>query len=130
MQFYVNDYLSLTFTNFSKFLGYQQYDLCDLHSETAYPMEVKAELYRGIEFIRISDLPEDLRHQFWQTFDHKKVIKILRSGSLLNDCVLINDFMHWQQTAHPEKLTSPQSEQATPQPININMPHALVSAQS
>jgi hypothetical protein len=93
-------------------------------------MEVKAEFYKGIEFIRISDLPEDLRQLFWQTFDHKKVIKILRSGSLLNDCVLLNDFMHWQQTTRAEKFTSLQSEQATPQNFTINIQQAMVSVQS
>jgi hypothetical protein len=61
-------------------------------------MKVAAERYRGIEYVRISALPDDERKMFWQTFDQQKVFKIPKADALLNDCVLLNDFLHWQET--------------------------------
>jgi hypothetical protein len=54
-----------------------------------------AEIYKGIEFVRISNLPEEQKSQITQTIDHSKIIKILRGKELLPDCVQVNDYSHW-----------------------------------
>ncbi|MFM8740957.1 MAG: hypothetical protein ACKOC0_12240 [Cytophagales bacterium] len=60
-------------------------------------MKLAVERYRGIEYVRISALPAEDRKIFWQTFDQQKVIKILTADALLNDCVLVHDFLIWKE---------------------------------
>ena len=56
---------------------------------------MSAETYKGIDFVRISSLPEDEKNQITRTIDHSKIIKILRGKELLPDCVQVNDYAHW-----------------------------------
>lgn len=56
---------------------------------------MSAEIYKGIEFVRISNLPDDQKTQITQTIDHSKIIKILRGKELLPDCVQVNDYASW-----------------------------------
>lgn len=58
---------------------------------------MSAETYKGIEFVRISNLPEDQKSQIRATIDHSKIIKILRDKELLNDCVQVNDYALWMK---------------------------------
>ena len=58
-------------------------------------MKVEAEIYKGIEFIRISSLPETQKEHLLQSFDKHKIIKILKSDSLLSDCILLQDYTEW-----------------------------------
>jgi hypothetical protein len=58
---------------------------------------MSAESYKGIEFVRISNLPEDQKFQITRTIDHTKIIKILRGKELLSDCVQVNDYALWMR---------------------------------
>jgi hypothetical protein len=58
-------------------------------------MVPSSEIYKGIEFIRISSLPDDERKLFWKSFEQEKIIKILKPDALLNDCVLLQDYTNW-----------------------------------
>ncbi len=57
-------------------------------------MKVLAENFKGIEFIRISKLPEEQKKQITQSLPSDQIIKILRENELLVDCV---QFKHYQQ---------------------------------
>ena len=58
-------------------------------------MKTKAENFKGIEFIRISALPEDQKTQIWQSFQPEKIIKIVKDQALMNDCILYQDYLSW-----------------------------------
>lgn len=58
-------------------------------------MTAKAENYKGIEFVRISTLPEDQKQLIWTSIKHDKIIKILKSDCLLNDCIQVRDYEAW-----------------------------------
>jgi len=58
---------------------------------------MSAENYKGIDFVRISMLPEDQRNQITRTIDRSKIIKILRGKELLSDCVQVNDYATWMR---------------------------------
>lgn len=53
------------------------------------------ENFKGIEFVRISSLPEDQKEKIWQSFQQDKIIKIVKDHSLLNDCILYQDYVSW-----------------------------------
>lgn len=68
------------------------------------------ENFRGIEFVRISSMPKDEQEKIWSSFEHEKIIKIVKDQSLMNDCILYPDFEAWKtrQTADQQKTASPQ----------------------
>jgi hypothetical protein len=72
-------------------------------------MKVAIENYKGIEFVRISTLPENQKTLLKQSFDKNKIIKILKENSLLSDCVMYSDYLEWLSKnlkAVPPLLTS------------------------
>ena len=56
---------------------------------------MRMEIYKGIEFVRISSMPEEQQALILQTLDKTKIVKILREHELLNDCILTTDYMEW-----------------------------------
>ncbi len=58
-------------------------------------MRATSEVYKGIEFVRISSLPEDQKSAIWSSFDREKIIKILKTDALMNDCILYRDYLDW-----------------------------------
>ena len=65
---------------------------------------MRMETYKGIEFVRISSMPEEQQALIHQTLDRLKIVKILREHELLNDCILMTDYMEWAgATEKPEK---------------------------
>jgi hypothetical protein len=53
------------------------------------------ENFKGIEFVRISSLPDEQKERIWQSIQHDKIIKIVKDQALLNDCILYNDYLSW-----------------------------------
>lgn len=60
-------------------------------------MDIEIENYKGIEFVRVSSLPEDQKDHFCGSFNAQKIIKILRGKELLNDCIRYSDYKDWLQ---------------------------------
>ena len=69
---------------------------------------MKFEAYKGIEYIRISALPEEEQALIQKTLDPARIIKILRDKELLNDCVQTHDYRAWKgEPRQVEANTSP-----------------------
>ncbi len=58
-------------------------------------MKLPAENYKGIEFIRISRLPEDQRQKLEINFSKSRIIKILKDSELIKDCIQFSDYSEW-----------------------------------
>jgi hypothetical protein len=58
-------------------------------------MKIASEVYKGIEFVRISSLDANEKMNIWQTIERGKIIKILRDNELLNDCIQYHDYVSW-----------------------------------
>lgn len=71
---------------------------------------MSAESYKGIEFVRISNLPEDQKNQITRTIDRSKIIKILRGKELLSDCVQVNDYALWMRDSFTKEAAAIQSQ--------------------
>ncbi len=56
---------------------------------------ITGENYKGIDFVRISSLPEEQRLKINVTFSIYKIIKILRDKELLKDCIQYVDYQDW-----------------------------------
>ena len=58
-------------------------------------MLAKPEQYKGISFVRISSLPVDQRAKIRHNCKHESIIKILKDDTLINDCIIYNDYVQW-----------------------------------
>ena len=76
--------------------------------EAKEPRRMGAEIYKGIEFIRISNLPDDQKTQITRTIDHAKIIKILRGKEVLHDCVQVTDYDRWMRDSYTKELAAAQ----------------------
>jgi hypothetical protein len=70
-------------------------------------MGLNIERFKGIEFVRISSLPKEQQQRVWESFERDKIIKIVRDQSLMNDCILYNDFTAWQARIQPSPEAQP-----------------------
>jgi hypothetical protein len=62
-------------------------------SNTITLTKMKPEVYKGISFVRLSDLPKDQKHVICQSEIRK--IKIKTDSSVLTDCVQYLDYENW-----------------------------------
>jgi hypothetical protein len=69
--------------------------------------DMSFETYKGIEFIRISALPEEERVLIRKTLDETKIIKILRERELLNDCIQVSDYSEWKGARKQDIINAP-----------------------
>ncbi|CAN5152282.1 hypothetical protein BH09BAC3_BH09BAC3_16620 [soil metagenome] len=53
------------------------------------------EVFKGIEFVRISALPQDQKDKIWKSFSQDKIIKIAKDEAVLVDCILYQDYLSW-----------------------------------
>jgi len=54
------------------------------------------EIYKGIEFIRISKLSAEQKDKIRASFPKDKIIKILTEDEvLLNDCIQYHEYQEW-----------------------------------
>lgn len=67
-------------------------------------MIVASEVYKGIEFVRISSLNTEEKSKIWQTLERDKIIKILRDKELLNDCIQYGDYILWRERIGGERF--------------------------
>ena len=58
---------------------------------------VKAEIYKGIEFVRISKLPEDEALQIAE-WSRKRKITILTEEEIWRDCLQYKHYKDWYET--------------------------------
>jgi hypothetical protein len=77
-------------------------------------MRVDSEFYRGIEFIRISSLPSDQKEKIQSTLAEDKLIKILKDGVLVDNCIQYSDYLIWFEEHHQGNvITRSHSQQTT-----------------
>jgi hypothetical protein len=73
-------------------------------------MLAKPEQYKGISFIRISSLPVDQRAKIRKDYNRESIIKILKDNTLLNDCIVYDEYVKWYNAANKSRgqvITSP-----------------------
>lgn len=58
-------------------------------------MRAAAEKFKGIEYVRISNLPTDQKEKIKSSLSTDCIIKILKEGNLLDDCIQYADYQSW-----------------------------------
>ena len=59
-------------------------------------MMTESRIYKGIEYIQLSELPSDQRDLINDSSDSREmIIKIQVDGKILNDCIQFKDYQNW-----------------------------------
>jgi hypothetical protein len=53
------------------------------------------EIYKGIEFVRISNLPTEQSERIKASVPKEKIIKILKDEVILKDCLQYHHYQEW-----------------------------------
>lgn len=81
-------------------IGYQICPNQIHYAPESEPMIAAIENYKGIEFVRISTLPEEQKRKIWTSSYQHKVIKILRDKELLSDCLPYENYVEWYEQSY------------------------------
>ncbi|MEO1050255.1 MAG: hypothetical protein AAFX87_06505 [Bacteroidota bacterium] len=77
--------------------------------------KVKPENYKGIEYVRMVNLPEEQRVAIADWLTEDTLIKILRDNIILRDCVQYSDYTFWLENifnVEEQQESIPQSDDA------------------
>jgi hypothetical protein len=78
------------------------------------------EHYKGISFVRISTLPPEQRTKIRESFSRELIVKILRDNTLINDCIVYDDYVSWFRLT---KAARNSEEIKLPEPAPILVTH-------
>ena len=57
---------------------------------------IEREVYKGIEYVRISKLPKEQSTRINASFPKERIFKILRENDvIINDCIQYCDYQEW-----------------------------------
>ena len=78
-------------------------------------MKISSRIYKGIEYVQLSDLPADQQQQVTLALEHT-FIKILIDKSIISNCIQYRDYENWFEKAYPEvrsvaKVEKPEQQQ-------------------
>ena len=62
---------------------------------------LEKEVYRGIHYVRISELPVDQQSLFRNWLPKNQVIKIMINREVFEDCVQYHHYEHWHKNIYP-----------------------------
>jgi hypothetical protein len=85
-------------------------------------MKTPLNVFKGIEYVRISQLPDDQRDKIKQTLRSHLIIKILMDGKIVSDCIQYKDYEIWYDEAFPNEraLSQPfKSEIRSPETATV-----------
>jgi hypothetical protein len=63
-------------------------------------MKVDCKNYRGIEYIRVDELPLTQREKLIQTLAKDVFIKIMIDGEIVSRCVMYKDYNYWFENTY------------------------------
>ena len=69
-------------------------------------MKAKAQIYRGIEFINVNDLPAN-QQLLLRRMQGPERIKILMDGKILDNCIQYNEYGVWYTSVYIQSVTVP-----------------------
>lgn len=80
-----------------------------MHGADLHTMNVKPRFYRGIEYVRVDDLPAEQQALLQMSFTYPERISILIDGKIIRNCIQYKPYTEWythvfQTSVAPEIL--------------------------
>lgn len=69
-------------------------------------MMIDSKNYKGIEYVRLEELPITQREKLKDTINHELLIKIMIDGKIVNDCIQFKDYTYWYNSVYKPEIIS------------------------
>ena len=76
-------------------------------------MKVNSKIYKGIEYIQLTDLPKEQQALIIQHLDEDFFIKILVESSVISQCIQYKDYVMWFETVYGDESAVESAEPET-----------------
>lgn len=87
-------------------------------------MKVDSKIFKGIEYVQVSELPQAQREILSQTINPELYIKLLIDGKIIGGCLQYKDYSKWYLD-HYQKQVNPTHEQPAVSGVEIKQNLAL-----
>ena len=77
-------------------------------------MKADSKIFKGIEYIQVSELPPPQREMLTQTINPDLFIKLLVDGKIISGCLQYKDYSQWYQDCYLPKVSPTREESAVP----------------
>jgi len=75
-------------------------------------MKVDSKIFKGIEYVEVSELPQAQREVLTQTINPDFFIKLLVEGKIISGCLQYKDYIKWYQEHFHAQLNAPRDQPA------------------
>ncbi|MBX2895488.1 MAG: hypothetical protein KF763_08595 [Cyclobacteriaceae bacterium] len=83
-------------------------------------MLVPAEIYKGIEFVRIGCLPANQQEKIKGSIERDQIIKILIGNTLADDCLQYHHYKAWFLQTYPAQILTSQPAAVVPSELALS----------
>jgi hypothetical protein len=91
-------------------------------------MKVDAKIFKGIEYIVVTDLPVTQRERLISTINHDLFIKIMIDGKIIGQCLQYKDYSNWYERAAQVQVHAAVAEAKSTERIELKGNLALNKA--
>jgi hypothetical protein len=88
-------------------------------------MKADCKIFKGIEYVQMSELPQAQREVLSQTINPELFIKLLVDGKIVSGCLQYKDYSKWYHESYQEQLQASREQAATSPAIEIEPNLAL-----
>lgn len=75
-------------------------------------MKVDSKIFKGIEYVQVSELPQAQREVITQTINPEFFIKLLIDGKIIGGCLQYKDYNNWYQDHFQARLNATRDQPA------------------
>ncbi len=79
-------------------------------------MKVNSRVYKGIEYVELSDLPVDQQDKIRELTAEDFLIKILIDKTIVSNCIQYKDYLNWLEKSYPMEKAPVRRERQTEAP--------------
>ncbi|HEX8038571.1 MAG TPA: hypothetical protein VF490_05450 [Chryseosolibacter sp.] len=87
-------------------------------------MKADSKIFKGIEYVQVSELPQSQRDILTQTINPELYIKLLIDGKIISGCLQYKDYNKWYLESYQEYLDA-MRKQSTSSEVEIKPNLAL-----
>ena len=84
-------------------------------------MKVDAKIFKGIEYVQISELPQTQREMLIRTINPELFIKLLVDGKIISGCLQYKDYSTWYQNQYAVGVSTREEAVLTSLEIKPNL---------
>lgn len=77
-------------------------------------MKADSKIFKGIEYVQVSELPQTQREILTQTIDPDLFIKLLVDGKIITGCLQYKDYNKWYHEQYQLLMTAAREQSPVP----------------